>query len=176
MSMAFALAAPLIIHVVWHGKWDMSIAATQILAACVPAWLVIHSVRALLEARGLWRLRFLLLAGNGIGGIAAAALGTWLGSVATIALSVSLFYVFFSLTLLVLLRGLGLRLDEIASITIKPVVLNCIALAIALAAALHTVVVQIAIFLAIAGLANAWLCREDWSTLLHGLTARLRSH
>jgi O-antigen/teichoic acid export membrane protein len=185
MSVTFALAAPLIIHVIWHGKWDMSIAATQILAGCVPAWLVIHCVRALLEARGSWRLRFLLLAGNGVGGIAAAALGTMFASVGAIALSVSVFYVLFALTLLVLARGLGLHLSEIAGITIKPVGLNCMALLIALLCTqqhasagtdfVHAVA-QIAIFLALAGLANAWLCREDWSVLLQGLTARLRSH
>ena len=105
-----------------------------------------------------------------------------LGSVSTIALSVSLFYVLFGLTLLLLLRRLGLRLDEIAAITLKPVALNGVALAIALAAARHAFVasdflhtaVQIASFLALALLANAVLCREDWSTLLNGLTARLR--
>ena len=182
LSLAFALAAPLVIRLLWHGKWNMAIGATQTLAACVPAWLVLHCVRALLEARGLWRLRFLLLAGNGFGGIAAAAIGTWFGSVESIALSVSSFYVLFGLMLLLSLRRLGLLADEIVGITVKPVVLNGAALLGTFAATRYTfvlsdvphTVLRIAIFLTLAAVANGLLCRDDWRTLSQGITAKFR--
>jgi O-antigen/teichoic acid export membrane protein len=174
LAITFALAVPLIVHLLWHGKWDVAIRPTQILAACLPAWLIIHSVRALLEARGNWRLRFALLAVNGVGGITAAGIGTYFGGVANIALTVSVFYVSFGLSLLLALRKLGLTVLDISSVALQPLILNCGALAASLAIR-HWVLPDVAsatmdslcavIFLLLVGVGNITLFNRVWVDL-----------
>jgi O-antigen/teichoic acid export membrane protein len=174
LAITFALAAPMIVHLLWHGKWDVAIRPTQILAACVPAWLIIHSVRALLEARGYWRLRFALLALNGVGGITAAGVGTYFGGVANITLTVSVFYVSFGLLLLLALRKLGLTGRDISGIALQPLMLNFAALAVSLAirhwvlpdgapAAMDSLCA--AIFLLLVGVGNITLFNHVWMDL-----------
>jgi O-antigen/teichoic acid export membrane protein len=181
LAIAFALAAPWIIHLLWHGKWDVAAHPTQILAACVPAWLLIHSTRALLEARGYWRLRFGLLAVNGVGGISSAAIGTLFGSVNAIALSVSTFYVLFGLSLLLGLRTLGLTTRDASSIALQPVALNVAALVLTLILGqwvLHdslgsaTSGVVAVIFVLLGGFGNLTLFKPVWTELLRGLRWR----
>jgi O-antigen/teichoic acid export membrane protein len=182
-AVSFALAAPLVIHLLWHGKWDIAARATQILAACVPAWLIIHSARALLEARGLWKLRFGLLAVNGVGGITSAAIGTLFGSVEGIAVSVAVFYASFSLCLLLALGRLGLTIQDAAAIAVKPLalsgtaLLSSLALAPLLLAGRHDGmldVIHLVVFVLLAGVGNLLLFRTEWSELLRGFAARAR--
>ena len=183
LAITFALATPLVIHLLWHGKWDVAIVPTQILAACVPAWLIIHSTRALLEARGHWRLRFGLLAVNGVGGITSAAIGTFFVSVGDIALSVACFYVSFAAGALFALSRLGLPLREIPNIALQPLLLNGGALALTLAARYWmlpraadgiTAVIAASMFVVLAGIGNSLLFKEVWLELLRGLTHALR--
>jgi O-antigen/teichoic acid export membrane protein len=174
LAITFALAAPLIVHLLWHGKWDVAILPTQILAACLPSWLIIHSVRALLEARGYWRLRFALLALNGVGGITAAAIGTRFGGVAEITLTVAGFYVLLGLSLVVALQKLGLTGRDVWSIALQPLLLNCAALALSLAIR-HWVFpdstgavmdsVCAAVFLLLVGIGNITLLNHVWMDL-----------
>lgn len=174
LAITFALAAPLIVHLLWHGKWDVAIRPTQILAACVPTWLIIHSVRALLEARGYWRLRFGLLALNGVGGITAAAVGTRFGSVTGITLTVAAFYVVLGLSLVLSLRKLGLTARDISSIALQPLALNLTALALSLAIR-HWVFPDMggalmeglcaATFVLIVGIGNITLLNHVWMDL-----------
>jgi O-antigen/teichoic acid export membrane protein len=182
LAITFALAAPLVIHVLWHGKWDVAVRPTQILAACVPAWLIIHATRALLEARGYWRLRFGLLAVNGIGGISAAALGTLFVTVPNITLTVAIFYVTFAASALYALSRLGLPVRDAWSIGSRPLLLNCGALASTIAFR-HWVLPEASygltdglaagVFTVLAGVGNWLLFRHVWVELLHGLTHAL---
>jgi len=184
LAISFALAAPLAIHLLWHGKWDIAAHATQILAACMPAWLIIHCARALLEARGYWRLRFGLLAVNGVGGIASAAIGTFFGGVVQIATSVAVFYVAFGLLLLLGLGKAGLRIRDAASIVIKPLVLNVAALTSSLMIPRMSLgghyggaqeVIQLGIFVLLIAVGNLLFFRAAWTDLLKGLGGRARS-
>jgi O-antigen/teichoic acid export membrane protein len=181
LAIAFALAAPLVIHLLWHGKWDMAIRATQLLTACVPAWLIIHSARALLEARGYWRLRFALLAVNGAGGIASAAIGTFFGNIESIATSVAAFYVTFSVAVLIALSKLGLKIGDSATIVVKPLLLNGAALTFSLAIPALTLpanynrsldAIQLVIFLVLVGIGNLALFRDAWTGLLKGFAGK----
>jgi O-antigen/teichoic acid export membrane protein len=183
LAIGFGLAAPLVIHLLWHGKWDIAAHATQILAACVPAWLVIHATRALLEARGFWRLRFALLAVNGAGGISAAAVGTLFNSVESIAAAVAVFYVSFSLSLLLVLSRLGLSLRDVTAIAIKPLAVNFTALLCSAGLtrwmfadhdAATLAALQPAAFLLSTVVGNLALFRDEWTALLKGFTARRR--
>jgi O-antigen/teichoic acid export membrane protein len=183
LAIGFALAAPMIIHLLWHGKWDIATDAAQILAACIPAWLVIHGVRALLEARGYWRVRFGLLAINGVGGISSAAIGALFGGVHPIAISVATLYVLFSLSVLMALGYFGMPLRDRLAIVIKPLLLNSIALAASVAApeflweaASHNLqaLLRLAVFLSLVAIGNLAWFKSTWSELLKGLGARAR--
>ena len=185
LAIAFALAAPCIIHLLWHGKWDVAARPTQILAACVPAWLLVHSTRALLEARGHWRLRFGLLAVNGVGGISSAAIGTFFGGVDSIALTVSVFYVLFGLSSVLALRTAGLTLRNASTITLEPVALNGGALALTLAirqwlsldnigGAVANSGMSAVIFILLVGVGNLLLFKPVWTELLQGVVDSVR--
>jgi O-antigen/teichoic acid export membrane protein len=105
VSMAFAFLASPLLHTLWQGKWDSAITAVQLLTACIPAWIVVSAGRALLEARGLWRMRFIMLAAYGAGGMASAGLGAMAGGVTEIAMAVSGYYVLFSLVVMAVGSG-----------------------------------------------------------------------
>lgn len=123
LSGALAVSAPPLIHWLWNGKWDESAQAVSTLAFCIPCWMVIAVVRAVLEARGSWRNRFLLLAVYGCGGIGSAALGAYLGNLQSIANWVTAFYVAFSLALVASIpRVLGLELKRLRRALLGPVV------------------------------------------------------
>ncbi|MCS6264020.1 MAG: oligosaccharide flippase family protein [Nitrospira sp.] len=70
-----ALAAPAAIHGLWGGKWDEAIPVVQILSLAMPVRLMIPLCRAMLEARGQWRLVSVLSISDGIGITMAGAVG-----------------------------------------------------------------------------------------------------
>lgn len=123
LSGALAVGAPPLIHALWNGKWDASAQAVSTLAFCIPCWMVIAVVRAVLEARGSWRNRFLLLAVYGCGGIGAAALGAYLGNLQSIANWVTAFYVAFSVALVASIpRVLSIDWNRLRRALLGPVV------------------------------------------------------
>jgi len=127
---ALLITLPTAIHWTWHGKWDMATPAVLTLAVCLPAWLLVAAGRSLIEARGLWRSRFVFLAVYGAGGMSSAAIGALLGKgVQPIATCVAIFYVSFTLALLISLTKLGVRLRVTAGALFVPLIINLIAFA-----------------------------------------------
>ncbi len=125
---AMLITLPIVIHWTWRGKWDMATPAVLTLAVCAPAWLLVAAGRALIEARGLWRYRFIFLAVYGVGGMSSAALGALLGGgVQVIATCVAIFYVSITLALLISLARLGVRLKATAGALFVPLIINLIA-------------------------------------------------
>lgn len=129
VSCAFGLALHSAIHLVWAGKWDAAAPIAVILAACLPAWLIVGVARALIEARGLWRGRFLILLLYGVGGMGSAALGTRIGGIHAIAVCVATFYLAFCAMLLLWMTKLGVRLRPLFGDVIVPVILDLACLA-----------------------------------------------
>lgn len=84
-----ALAAPALIHGLWAGKWDEAIPVVQILSLAMPVRLMIPLCRAMLEARGQWRLVSVLSICDGVGIILAGAIGAWAGGLILITAVVS---------------------------------------------------------------------------------------
>ncbi len=84
-----ALAAPALIHGLWVGKWDEAIPVVQILSLAMPVRLMIPLCRAMLEARGDWRLVSILSICDGVGIILAGAIGAWAGGLILITAVVS---------------------------------------------------------------------------------------
>lgn len=74
-----ALAAPALIHGLWAGKWDEAIPVVQILSLAMPVRLMIPLCRAMLEARGQWRLVSVLSICDGVGIMVSGAFGAFLG-------------------------------------------------------------------------------------------------
>jgi O-antigen/teichoic acid export membrane protein len=101
----FSLVIPDVMHFLWQGKWDVAAPLVQVLAACVPAWIVVAIVRSLVEARGLWRLRFGIVSFYGLGGMAAAAIGAFTGAAQSVALYITAYYVCFAALLPLALAG-----------------------------------------------------------------------
>jgi len=175
LSIMIMMVAPAVMHPVWQGKWDAAIPSAQILALCIPAWLVTSSIRALLEARGWWRYRFVLLAIYGVGGMSTAALGTLFHNVDLIAVSVTAFYICFAAALLLLLRGYGVNWRDIAQRCIPAIVINGVALMISKALSMmindsssyiFTQLVEIVSYLIIALLLNAVFLKDVWSAIV----------
>lgn len=95
-SIVCALLLPSLMNLVWRGKWDIAAPAAQILATCIPVWLIVNAGRALIDSRGLWRVRFWVLSVYAVGGISAAALGSrYYGTVESIAIALTVFYTVF---------------------------------------------------------------------------------
>jgi hypothetical protein len=171
-------------HLVWHGTWDEAAPAAQLLAACVPAWLLVYAGRALIEARGEWRMRFVMLGIYGVGGMGAAAVGTLIGGVHAIAAAVTLFYVVFALGFVLVLNRLGLPIRGTVGSLVAPLALTGAALLLGKfaagallardAAPLLQDATALATFLVVVALGSAMFFKDIWHEIAGALTQRLR--
>jgi O-antigen/teichoic acid export membrane protein len=179
----FALAAPMAIHLVWQGAWDAAAPAVQVLAACLPAWLLVSAGRSLIDARGLWRVRFVVLGVYGVGSTLAAAIGTLLGGVHVIAIAVATFHVGFALAFVLVLARLGIPSRRTGALILLPLALTAVAYLIARtvtgalmpnANPLPYAVVMLVAFLASVALGNLLFMRTVWQEVRATLLRRPR--
>jgi len=182
LSIIIMMVVPAVMHTIWQGKWDVAISSARILALCMPAWLVTSAVRALFEARGLWRYRFVLLGIYGVGGMSAAALGTLFHNVDFIAVSVTTFYVCFACVLLLLLRVYGVNWRDIARQFAPVIVVNGAALMISktLSTTINdspsdnfTQLVELVSYLIISLLLNTMFFKDVWRAIIVAPSKRL---
>jgi O-antigen/teichoic acid export membrane protein len=179
-TVAFALISRPIVALAWNGKWDYAIPAIQLLVVCTPAWLLVNIARALLDARGLWRMRFLVISIYGVGGISAATVGALTNKLSTIALLVTGFYVVFAAVLsLVVSRLVQWPLRPGATNMGPTLVINVIALIGAEAIAsysafefLSTRTVTVLLYLLFVGLGTYGFLRQDFYRLWNSLLRR----
>jgi PST family polysaccharide transporter len=172
---AMLITLPLAIHWTWHGKWDMATPAVLALAVCLPAWLLVAAGRALIDARGLWRFRFIFLAIYGVGGMSSAAIGALLrDGVQPIATCAAVFYVSITLALLISLARLGVRLRATAGALLVPLIINSIAFVSSQyldsilpigVAPIVSVCVRLGCFLLIVAAGNLLFLREYWTEI-----------
>jgi len=101
-----AFATPPLIQFLWGPKWAPAAGAVQLMAFCLPAWILKSVVRSLIEARGLWKQRFIFLGAYGLGGILSAAAGATTGKLEIIAGAVTGFYLIFAAGLVMILPRL----------------------------------------------------------------------
>lgn len=81
-----AIMAEPIIRILWFGKWDAAIPVVQVLVLFLPAALLSIVSLALVEARGRWALRAILIYIHAIAMIICAVIGAWMGGLIAIAL------------------------------------------------------------------------------------------
>jgi O-antigen/teichoic acid export membrane protein len=127
LGLLCAITAPALINTLWNGKWDFAIPVVQIISFCASSWTLASAARALIEAHGLWQLRFTVMAVYGIGAISAAAIGAYMGDAISIAFAVSIFYVCFTCGLLVTLNRMGVSNVSMWKTLFLPLVINLVA-------------------------------------------------
>jgi len=127
-TLGLVLVAPALVHVTWGGRWDAAAPVVAILAACLPAWTLVGLGRAVYDARGSWRSRFVLLALYGAGGMTSAACGALLGGTASVAACVAAFYLVFAAgTLVAVNRHLAVAQRRVWPTVVTVVVVHLLA-------------------------------------------------
>ncbi len=89
LAIGTALTAPALTRFLWQGRWDAAIPAIAVLGLSLAFRLSGPIGGSLLEARGEWRLRSLMLWIDGITTLLASGLGAALGGIEMIALCFS---------------------------------------------------------------------------------------
>ena len=80
-SMAAAFITPLLIHLIWRGKWDAVAAPVQLLAATECVRQIHHMAMATIDARGEWKRSAAYFLIDGCLVVLAAILGSLVGTV-----------------------------------------------------------------------------------------------
>lgn len=128
IAIGMVILSESIIHLVWNGKWDDSIPVVQIIALTLPFSLLVTIVVSFLEANGLWRLRLAMVAGYGVGGMAFAGFGAWLGGVVEIAIAVCVFRVLYPVVqILFTAKIVGISIRSVLSCIVLPMIYGAIA-------------------------------------------------
>lgn len=107
-----ALAVPAGVTLIWSGKWDAAIPVAQLTALSLTARMYGPLGRSAIEAKGYWRLSTILSLIDGIGLLAATAIGVYLAhdDLIFIAVCVALYQFTYSLIkTVVALRVMGLK-------------------------------------------------------------------
>lgn len=86
-----ALLIEPIIHILWAGKWDAAIVATQLLLISLMTRLPLSLTLSFLESTGCWKLRAYIQAVDTVGIVVSATAGALLGGVVEIAFFVSVY-------------------------------------------------------------------------------------
>lgn len=182
LCLGLALVAEPLVHHLWRGKWDPAAIVFQLILLGLFLRIQVPLGVALLESRGRWRFRSLLVACDGLGLVAAAGLGAANGGLVRIALCVAGYRLLSSLAQCVLMaRQAGLIPAALLRRILKPaaVALACAAAAHLLGAALSPpggenpgasglgtnelgAVVALGAFTALYALASLTLLCEQW--------------
>jgi O-antigen/teichoic acid export membrane protein len=187
---AVVLGAHAAVHLLWAGRWDRSVPVVIAVVLSLPGWLGFQIVRALLEARGRWVARLVILSVYGFGSCAAVAFAARLThDLGDMARALAAFYAVFGLVLLTMLPALlGVAAREIASLLFRPLALGVLCAGLGLAAArglpagtgdLAREMAALFVFCVVAAAANWIWFRSEWreavGTLLGSRTTLMRT-
>lgn len=129
---AVAAVAEPVVGWVWSGKWDASVPVIQIIAIASLARVVSPLTQSLLEARGAWRTVAVMSWVEGLGLMASAAIGAFLGGLLEIALAVGAYMMLVGiLYLFVICRHTSLPLTAVGKAVLGPYAIAAAALAAA---------------------------------------------
>ena len=127
---AIAVIAEPVVNLIWSGKWDAAVPIVEIVAVASLARVVSPIARSLLEARGAWRTVALMTWIEGLGLMASAAIGAFLGGLVEIALSVGAYMTLAGiLYILVVFRRTSLSLAALGKSVFVPYAISGAALA-----------------------------------------------
>jgi PST family polysaccharide transporter len=187
---AIALGAHAAVHLLWAGRWDRTAPVVSVVVWSLPAWIGFQIVRALLEARGLWMARLVVLTIYGLGSCTVVAVAAaHAHDLGAMALALSAFYVVFGLALLAVLPALvSVTMSEVLAVLIKPLAVGGMCAWLGLVAArglpsnsgeiAHGVAAVLAFGLVAAAANGIWF-RAEWrgaiGTLFAGRMAAAKS-
>lgn len=89
-SMAAVFVSPLLVHLLWKGRWDVAIPIVQIIAATECVRQLHHICLATIDSRGFWRTTAILVLIDGALTIVAALIGCWMGSIVWLAVLIGI--------------------------------------------------------------------------------------
>lgn len=136
VCLGMALAAEPLIHFLWQGKWDGATPVFQLMLVSLFARLLSPLSLALAESRGDWRLRSLLMAADGVGLVASAAMGALTGGIVAVAVWVSCYRVASGLgQCLLISQRAGVSLRQALMAALPPAVLALACAFVGMAAA-----------------------------------------
>ena len=93
------IASSHLIDLLWSGKWNDSTPVIQCLILSLPFWFLFSTVRASLEANGLWKAWLIVFFAYAIGQVLSPVVGAAIGGIVAIAVCVAIFRAFFCLAL-----------------------------------------------------------------------------
>lgn len=129
-----ALLVPPLIDLLWRGKWNETIPVVQLLLLSTVFRILTPVALATFEARGRWTVSALLLVVDGLGTLIATAVGSWIGGLVSITMTVSVHRAAMSLLQAVVAgRIAGLRVVQVLHILMPPILLTGVALLAAIA-------------------------------------------
>jgi O-antigen/teichoic acid export membrane protein len=110
LGFAIAAVAEPTINFIWSGKWDESVPIVQIMAVTALRPAVIVVIRAMMGAQGRWRFATILSCIDAVGILAAAAIGSFVGGLLAIAITVGIYSIISGLVYL----SLGAQFADIS--------------------------------------------------------------
>ena len=123
--MLIALIAPPAIHWLWQGRWDESAFVVQLFTLVLPIYLMSMVGGALLESRGEWRLNAWLHLFNGLGTVAAASAGVYVGGIREVTIAAAGFRVTYGLLHgLFVSRMIGIAVPDFLGTVLPPAMVS----------------------------------------------------
>lgn len=185
-SLAMAVVSPVLIHLIWQGKWDEAIPVTVLISLSLMFIINANSCYSVLDALGRWPLRTGLLLADGLGVVLATLIGAFVGEVLAVAVAVASYRAFSGICLtLIGARLLRVPLRKVLFAVLLPAGISLLAAGSAFGATAlldlsltssRGAAVTILTGVAIAGLLNYLFCADMLlESLRLTLPARLKS-
>ena len=131
ISFQMCLVSGYFIHHIWGGKWDDAIIVVQLMSISLATNILGPLGKSMLEARGKWRLVSYFILLDAIGIIISAYIGSQLGGLIAIAISVSAYRFAFGMAyILYVSSSLRLNILHIFRVILAPVIAGIIPLLI----------------------------------------------
>lgn len=88
-SISAVFISPLIVHLLWQGRWDVAIPVVQIIAATECVRQLHHICLATVDSKGLWRTTAGMVLLDGLLTLIAAYIGCRFGSITSLAIAIA---------------------------------------------------------------------------------------
>lgn len=89
-SLVGIFAAPLLVHWLWQGKWDVAVPVVQFIAATECLRQLHHICLATIDSKGFWKTTAFIVLVDGCLTLIAAVIGCWFGSIYALALAIAI--------------------------------------------------------------------------------------
>ncbi len=137
-SISAVFFSPLLIHLLWKGRWDAAIPVVQIIAATECVRQLHHICLATIDSKGFWRTTAFIVLIDGLLTLVAAYIGCWMGSITTLSIAIAIERTFMSIAQTLYTHRIAGGRARIMLIQLLPPLL----IAIPITAALYVAVIR----------------------------------